>query len=308
VINLSYSFWSIIILFIYIYIEIFSLITNYSILKNTKNYLLNYSKKNVTNLNLKYIYNFYSFWIFILFIFFKVDFVNNYIISIILFYIGVIHLLKNYISNNINFLLFNIITFLLLFYYINNYIIFFLFIELYSILFYFFFITHNQSKNINILQYKNMLLLYLFNNFFSTILYLIGMYYIIYLYGTLNFTELNYLSKQPSLQIYFIVISFIIKLSLPGFHFLKIEVYKYLSFENIIVYSVVTLFLNYIFLITFFNQNLIYINLNNYKLFNLLVIMATLIFIQKLKLNNFHEFIAYSGFSTNILIIINYVI
>lgn len=306
--NLNYSFWNIILLFVYIYIEIFSQITNYSVFKNTKNYLLNYSKKKITDLNLKYLFLFYSLSIFYIFIFFKTDFINHYVISIILFYIIIIHLLKTYISNNVHFLLFNIIIFLVLFSYINNYIIFFLFIELYSIIFYFFFITNNQSKSINILQYKNMLLLYLFNNFFSTILYLIGMYFIIYYYGTLNFVELSYLNKQPNLQIYLIIVSFVIKLSLPGFHFLKIEVYKYLSFENIIIYSVVTLFLNYIFLVTFFNQNLIHVNLNNYKLFNLLVIVSVLIFIQKLKLNNFHEFIAYSGFSTNVLIIINYIV
>lgn len=307
-IQLNYSFWSIIFLFTYIYVEIFSTITVYSVFKNTKNYFINYSKKKVSDLNIKNIFYFYLNFVFIYLLFLKVDYVNHYVLSLILFYIIVIKFLKNYITYNIHFLMFNIVFFLILFNFINSFILFFLFIELYSIIFYFFFITHNQSKTINILQYKNMLLLYLFNNFFSTILYLLGMYYIIYYYGTLNFNELNYLTKSSHWEIYFIIISFLIKLSLPGFHFLKIEIYKYLPFDTIIIYSVITLFLNYIFIITLFQQNIIYTNLSEFKLFNLLIVFAIMIFIQKLKLNNFHEFIAYSGFSTNMLIIINYII
>lgn len=307
-IHLNYSFWNIILLFAYIYIEIFTNITIYSIFKNTKNYFINYSKKKVSDLNIKNIFYFYLNFVIIYLFFLKIDYVNNFILSIIIFYIFVIKFLKSYINYNIHFLVFNIIFFLILFKFLNSFIIFFLFIELYSIIFYFFFITHNQSKTVNILQYKNMLLLYLFNNFFSTILYLLGMYYIIHYYGTLNFNELNYLSKNVHWEIYFIILSFLIKLSLPGFHFLKIEIYKYLPIDTIIIYSVITLFLNYIFIITFFEQNIIYINLNEYKLFNLLIVLSAIIYIQKLKLNNFHEFIAYSGFSTNILIIVNYIV
>ena len=99
-----------------------------------------------------------------------------------------------------------------------------------------------------------------------------------------------------------------IKLSLPGFHFLKIEIYKYLSFDIILIYSLITLIFNYLFITFLFNQNIIYITLQNYKFFNLLIIFSIGILIQKLKLNNFHEFIAYSGFSTNTLIIINYIV
>jgi hypothetical protein len=308
VIHLNYSFWSIIFLFAYIYIEIFTTITIYSIFKNTKNYFINYSKKKVSDLNIKNIFYFYLNFILIYLFFLKIDYVNNIVLSLIIFYIFIIKLFKNYIKYSIHFLMFNIVFFLLLFKFVNSFIIFFLFIELYSIIFYFFFITHNQSKTINILQYKNMLLLYLFNNFFSTILYLLGMYYIIYYYGTLNFSELNYLTKSTHWEIYFIVLSFLIKLSLPGFHFLKIEIYRYLPLDTIMIYSVITLFLNYIFIITFFDQNIIYMNLKEFKLFNLLMVFSIMIFIQKLKLNNFHEFIAYSGFSTNILIVINYII
>ena len=153
-----------------------------------------------------------------------------------------------------------------------------------------------------------MILFYLFNNFFSTIMFLLGIYFIIFYHGTLNFLELSYLKKTPHIEIYLIISSFLIKLSLPGFHFLKIEIYKYLAFDSIVVYSVVTLVLNYVFILMFFNQNIIYINISKYRLFNLIIMLSILVIIQKLKLNNFYEFIAYSGFSTNVLIVINYII
>ena len=299
-INLNYSFWSTIILFIYIYIETFNLIIFYSLFKNTKNFFINYSKKNIKNVNRKNIF-FYL-------LFLKTDYSNSYVLSIIFFYILFIKFANSEISQDYSFLLFNICFFLIFFNYINSLLIFFLYIEIYSIIFYFFFIIYNKEKNINLLQYKNMLLLYLFNNFFSTILFLMGMYFIIYYYGTLNFTEFKYLNLKAHWEIYFIIIAFMIKLSLPGFHFLKIEIYKYLSFDIIIIYSLITLIFNYLFITFLFNQNIIYITLQNYKFFNLLIIFSIGILIQKLKLNNFHEFIAYSGFSTNTLIIINYIV
>lgn len=307
-ITLNYSFWSILFFFIYIYIEIFNQIIFYSIFKNTKNFFINYSKKNIKNINNKNIFFFSFFFFFLIIISLKIDYNNNFIFSIFFFFLLFINFTKYEISSDYNFLLFNICFFLFFFNFINSIIIFFLYIEIYSIIFYFFFIIYNKEKNINILQYKNMLLLYLFNNFFSTILFLIGMYFIIFYYGTLNFIELKYLKINAHWEVYFIIISFIIKLSLPGFHFLKIEIYKYLSFDIIIIYSLLTLLLNYVFITFFFNQNIIYINLQTYKIFNLLLVLSIFIFIHKLKLNNFHEFIAYSGFSTNILIIINFII
>lgn len=307
-INLDYYLWSVFFFFTYIYIEIFSSITLYSLFKNTKLFLINYSKKCIYDLNVKYFYTYFSLLILISVIFLKVEYTNNFIISLLLIFIIVFNIFQRYISLNLYMLMFNIITFIMLFNFVNNFVIFFLFIELYSIIFYFFFLYKQEVKSINLLQYKNMLLLYLFNNFFSSIMYLFGMYYIVYYYGTLNFVELTYLQKSSHWEIYFIIVSFILKLSLPGFHFLKIEIYKYLTYDVIILYSVLTLFLNYIFIINFFNQNIIYININEYKFFNLLVLFSLTIFIQKLKLNNFHEFIAYSGFSTNTLIIINYIV
>lgn len=67
-----------------------------------------------------------------------------------------------------------------------------------------------------------MLLLYLLNNFFTSILFLFGTIYVVNFYGTINFTELGYLNDINSYwQVYLLIISFCLKISLPGFHFLK---------------------------------------------------------------------------------------
>lgn len=102
--------------------------------------------------------------------------------------------------------------------------------------------------------------------------------------------------------------AFIFKLSLPGYHFLKIELYKYLSISNVILFSVITLYINYLFTFFIFNQNLIFFLLNYYKIFNLILFLSLFFFIQKLKISNFQEFIAYSGFATNNLIVVNFLI
>jgi hypothetical protein len=308
VITLNYSFWSVLFVFIYVYVEIFNQIIFYSIFKNTKNFVINYSKKNNKNINNKNIFPFLFYFLFIYILFLKSSFVNNFILTIFFIYLLIIQFSKEEISSNQNFLLFNICFFLILFNYINLMITFFLYVEVYAVIFYFFFIVYDKKKNINILEYKNMLLLYLFNNFFSTISFLLGIHYLVFYYGTLNFTELSYINITPHWEFYFVIVSFIIKLSLPGFHFLKIEIYKYLSFDIIIIYSIFTLLLNFTFMVFLFNQPVVYVNLQNYKLFNLFIMLSMVIFIHKLKLNNFNEFVAYSGFSTNTLIIINYLI
>jgi hypothetical protein len=136
------------------------------------------------------------------------------------------------------------------------------------------------------------------------------MYSLIYNYGTSNFSELFYLVTNDNINIflYFLIISFCLKLNLPGFHFLKLEIYKYMTVENIILFSTITLYFNYVFITCVFNLPFVYIILQKYKYFSLFVLIFTFIIAQKFKLNNFYEFIAYSGLITNSLIALTYII
>lgn len=217
---------------------------------------------------------------------------------------------KNYLNYSMMFINFNIIFFLFFLIFINSVVVFFLFIEFYSIIFYFFFLNNLKIfKNTTLLQFKNMLLLYLINNFFVTILFLLGINSVIEQYGTANFVELLYLHHSTSYAaIYLLIVSFVLKLALPGLHYLKLEIYKYLSNDIVIFYSIITLVINYLLMSFFFNHNFIFNALNTTKFINLLIIFVIFIFINKIKLNNFQEFIAYSGFATNNLILLSFTI
>lgn len=297
-------------MFTYIYIEVFYSLIFISLFKNLKNYNINFSKKinyylfknqifSISiNLNIIYILTL------------KIDVCNNNILSFLFLYIIISKFFKNYMNYNLMFINFNIIFFLFFLLYINSIVVFFLFIEFYSIIFYFFFLNNLKfTKNTSLLQFKNMLLLYLINNFFVTILFLLGINSVIEEYGTANFVELLYLYHNTSYTAtYLLIISFVLKLALPGLHYLKLEIYKYLSNDIVIFYSVVTLLINILLMSFFFNHNFVFNALNTTKIINLLTIFVIFIFINKIKLNSFQEFIAYSGFATNNLILLSFVL
>lgn len=132
--------------------------------------------------------------------------------------------------------------------------------------------------------------------------------HVIYIYGTVNFYELNSFSNLKNNYFIFLILTIVVKLSLPGAHYLKIEMYKYISLNNVILFSVTTLFINFL-LINFLTSINIVVNiLSTYKLLILLLPISIIVIIQKLKINSFNEFIAYSGFATNNLILLNFVI
>lgn len=62
------------------------------------------------------------------------------------------------------------------------------------------------------------------------------------------------------------------------------------------------------FTIFMFNQNLIFFTINYYKIINILVLTIFFFFIHKLKISNFQEFISFSGFATNNLILLNFLV
>lgn len=308
-ISSNFSLWLFLFLIFYIYSEFFLQTIINTIFKNLKNLTISFTKKNnfifFKTSNQLLIINL----ILIFFLTYKTSSINIFFSLVIIFtYIN--KFFTKFNKNYIFILNFSLLMFTPLFFFVNNYIVFYLFIELYAILFYFFFLNVNfNSKTLYLIQYKNSLLMYLFNNFLTSMLYLFGLTYIISIFGTVNFIELNYLSNiKISWQTYLLILSFIIKLSLPGYHFLKIELYKYLDITIVILFSVITLYINYLFTIFFFSQLTIYTIINTYKYLSLLILLSFFFFIHKLKINNFQEFISFSGFATNNLIILNFII
>lgn len=220
------------------------------------------------------------------------------------------YIIKNIFIKNSNHMLAISTLFILslFFVYINNFITFFIFLELYSITFYFYLLNQNTTASKLLIKYKNNLLLYLFNNFIISVLFMFFISHIVYVYGTVNFSELQLFNNSINNYFVCLILSIITKLSLPGAHYLKIEIYKYVSFENVVVFSVVTLFVNFVLINFLTNINVVYNTLNSYKIIVLLIPIAIIIIMQKLKINTFNEFIAYSGFATNNLILLNFIV
>jgi len=309
VINLNFYFWLINILFIYLYGEIFNKLTYSSIFKDLKFFNINFTKKTFSihfkNNLFSIIINLIIFYILTL----KVDFINHNLLTLFIIFCFISKIIQKYNASNLAFILFNIFFFLIMSLFLNSFIYFFMYIELYAIIFYFFFLNTNNNSSVTLLQLKNGLILYLVNNFFTTILFLLGLNSIIEIFGTTNFIEMQYLTYSCNYyKIYPLIIGFILKLALPGFHFLKLEIYKYISFDTVIIFSTITIFFNYMLTIYFFNISIISNTIITFKIFNLLILLSFFFLIQKTKINNFHEFIAFSGFATNNLILLNFII
>lgn len=221
-----------------------------------------------------------------------------------------IFVIKNIFIKNSNHMLIisSILVLSTMFTYVNNFILFFIFLEFYSIIFYFYLLNQNNTSSTLLIKYKNNLLLYLFNNFLISVFFMFFISHVIYVYGTINFYELQIFSNLNNNYFIFLILTIIVKLSLPGAHYLKIEMYKYIELESVILFSVTTLFINFLLINSLVSINIVVSVLNVYKLVILLLPLSIFIIIQKLKINSFNEFIAYSGFATNNLILLNFVI
>lgn len=193
------------------------------------------------------------------------------------------------IINKIDMNFFNIlipffIGFLLLISFTNSFLIYFFFIELYGVLYYFIFLISYSDTNINLIKYKTSLLMLLWNNFFTTFFLALGCFFILYKFGSLNFTELNLLTTNY-FGIYIFMLGLSWKLGVPLFHFFKLEIYKFLIKENVFLFTIITTCINIFLLYFSFLQNIIF---NSFYISNLIVI--TLLFLINLFLINFNNY------------------
>lgn len=302
----NFLYFNTLLLVIILYCETFFGIFFKNIWKQLKNLIITSTKNNLqtNSLNLLII-NFMYVILVIFFITLKSS--NTLPLLPVIF---TIFFTKNIFTKNYNhmFISINILITSLLFIYIHNFITFFIILEFYSILFYFYLLNTSNTKELLLIKYKNNLLLYLFNNFLISIFFMFFISQIIYSYGTVNFHELTLFFYQNNIFFILLLLSLLIKLSLPGFHYLKIEMYKYITLENVIIFSITTLFVNFLLINFLFTTNLLTNIFSMYKILITVPLISIFIFIQKLKVNSINEFVAYSGFATNNLILLNFLI
>lgn len=157
--------------------------------------------------------------------------------------------LKHYIRDlimqiNIVFPVFTTLLYLL--YLSKNYLNLLIALELITVGYYFLFLEATKKAKINVIRYKNLVNNYLWTSFFTLVLYCIGLIYLLFTVGLADFSEINFYRNNKDLKVAMILffISFSWKLGLSGFHFYKIELYKYFTASNLFIFIIFTFILN----------------------------------------------------------------
>lgn len=239
----------------------------------------------------------------------KVNKLNyNGIANLFFFYtiliLSILYYFRNYwdlFTGNKNFLsIFHIVFFLLFLLYFftitYNFIIIILLIEMITTLYYFFFLQFSQQNYTSILKYKNLISYYLWLSFFTLVFFTISILLLSINYGTVNYKEVNYFYISNYI-FYFIFISLSFKLGIPGFHFFKLELYKYLPINTLILFSIFGLVIN--MFIFFFILYLLYPLIINsvYIIFFVLIVNILLLLVNIDKVSIFY-FFALSSINT----------
>jgi hypothetical protein len=160
---------------------------------------------------------------------------------------------------------------------LKSFLTLFFFIEIYGAIYYFCFLSSYTFTNQTALQYKNGLMLLLWNNFLTTFFLAIGCYFLIKASGTSQFLELAEVTPtNPYVYLYLIGIGW--KLGLPIFHFFKLEVYTFLLKENVFLFSIITVLVNLTILFFCLTQPIIYntLFLNNFLFIMFLFVLMLL--------------------------------
>lgn len=201
------------------------------------------------------------------------------------------------INNNIYLVLTSFLFFLIFILFINSFLTLFFFIELYGVLYYFFFLTSYKFTIQTLLKYKNGLLMLLWNNFLTTLFLALGCIFLLKDCGTTLFLDLK-LVTLDYLSIVLFMFGLFWKLGLPIFHFFKLEVYKYLIKENVFLFSILTILINFCIFYIFFNQSIVFSMLYLYNFISLVVMICIIIVIINIKTFNILQFFALSGILT----------
>ena len=200
-------------------------------------------------------------------------------------------------SNKISLILSMFVGFFFIISHINNFLTFFFFIEIYGVLYYFIFLTSYSFSNYTLLNYKNGLLLLLWNNFLTTVFLALSCFYLLRQFGTTTFTELELLSTSCN-YLYLFLIGLSWKLGLPVFHFFKLEIYKFLVKENVFFFSIITAIVNTFILFFTISISIVYSTIYLNNLILILLGLSLVLVIFNLKVYNILYFFALSSIVT----------
>ena len=152
----------------------------------------------------------------------------------------------------------------------ENVLLFIIAVECIAALYYFFFLQRSPRESFSAIRYKNLLSLYLWLSFFTLFLFIVGTLILIDSYGTLEFSEIKLFSEEQFILI-ILMLGFFWKIGMPGFHFFKFELYRYLPTFDLVLFSTLTLVFNFFIIFIFLC-----------KLFPALITSYTLVFLSLL--------------------------
>lgn len=231
---------------------------------------------------------------------FEFTFLQNFLLFILILIFFTILSLKTFLFNNAMFLPLIILPLSLYFFYFTlNLLVFILVLEIIATLYYFFFLNTSKNCSVSIIKIKNLIINYIWLSLFTLIFFCYSLISLTMRFGTLNLFELSLL--KPCIGIYFItffLIAVFWKLSTPGFHFFKYELYRFLPLTTIFYFSLFSLLVS-IFILTFICLNFNFFN-NIIKFFFIVFISTVNFCIISHGISNikFFQFIALSGFNT----------
>lgn len=189
--------------------------------------------------------------------------------------------------------------------YIKSLLSLFFIVELFSVFYFFLFLSGFKVISITPLHYKNSLLFLLLNNFLTTVFLTVSCILLLRELGTVYCVDLDYLNTPTGL-IYIYIFGLFWKLGYPLFHFFKLELYRYLIRENLLIFSIVTTIVGFSLLVFILTQPAIFTALSKNNLLILLFVSLVSITISKLKTINFFEFLGISGLLTMSTFIVLY--
>lgn len=235
------------------------------------------------------------------------------------------------IKSDFFFSLINLSIFLILLLFTNSFYSFFFVIEVNSLLLFYKFLTSRlwykdssskrledqKNSKFNPRIFLNMLFFQFWSSFFSSIFFVYIIIYILYSFGSTEWSIVNYLNtiKYSNINynyaVFYLIISlflfsFFIKLGLTPIHLYKIEIYKGISYLSIFFYSTYYFFIFFFYFILIIISNLSSFYTYFFLLLLLLIIVGSVFIISLLfDINYIKAFFAYSSIvnSLNFLII-----
>jgi len=212
----------------------------------------------------------------------------------------------------------NLSIFLVILLFTNTFFSFFFLLEVNSVLVFFKFLTSKtwyKNSNISSINFKksnnsrafiNMLFFQFWTAFFSSVLFVYVIIYLLFLYGSTEWVFINLINslsaeflQTSSISIFlilFLIIAFFLKLGITPTHLYKIEIYKGINFIAIFFYTTYYFFIFFVYFLI-----LILLNLNSFSnivfyIMSVILLLGSLFIISLLfDVNYIKAFLAYSS-------------